>query len=122
MRTIPWVRDVAKRYRDRGLSVVGIHTPEFPWERVRSAVEAKVRKEGLDFPHLLDNDHAYWNALENQYWPSVYLVDRCGRIREKAIGEVHAGQPSGRRLESRIEALLKESGDECGGGRSGETR
>ncbi|HUG51967.1 MAG TPA: hypothetical protein VMR21_00125 [Vicinamibacteria bacterium] len=114
MRTIPWVRDVAGRYRDKGLAVVGIHTPEFPWERVRSAVEAKVRQERLDFPHLLDNDHAYWKALDNHYWPALYLVDRCGRIRERAIGEVHAGQASGRRLESRIEALLREAPGACG--------
>ncbi len=61
------------------------------------------------FPHLLDNDHAYWNALGNEYWPSIYLVDRCGRIRERAIGEVHADQASGRQLAAQIEVLLRES-------------
>jgi hypothetical protein len=67
-----------------------------------------VRSHGLTFPQLLDNDYAYWNALENEYWPAIYLVDRCGRIRERAIGEVHADDASGRRLETRIEALLAE--------------
>ena len=104
---------MARRYGERGLSVVGIHTPEFPRERSRASVEAEVRRFGLDFPHLLDNDHAYWNALDNQYWPSIYLVDRCGRIRARAIGEVHAGERSGTKLEAEIETLLAES-LECG--------
>jgi hypothetical protein len=105
---------VASRYREQGLSVVGIHTPEFDSERVRANVEAAVRKERLDFPHLLDNDYAYWNALGNQYWPAIYLVDRCGRIRARAVGEVHADEPSGRNLEDKIKALLHESGAACG--------
>jgi hypothetical protein len=93
--------------------VVGIHTPEFDAERVRSNVEAAVRRHGLGFPHLLDNDYAYWNALGNEYWPSIYLVDRCGRIRRRAIGEVHADAQSGRSLEAEIEALLRESPADC---------
>jgi hypothetical protein len=104
---------VARRYADGGLSVVGIHTPEFEWERDRSSVEAEVRKHGLAFPQLLDNDNAYWNALDNEYWPSTYLVDRCGRIRARHIGEVHAGQASGRELEAQIEALLREPATGC---------
>jgi len=104
---------VAKRYGERGLSVVGIHTPETDSERVRSSVEAAVRKEGLDFPQLLDNDYAYWNALGNEYWPALYVVDRCGRIRAQAKGEVHADESSGRRLEEQILALLRESPADC---------
>lgn len=92
---------------------MGVHTPELANERVREAVAAHVQKHGLDFPHLLDNDYAYWNALDNQYWPALYLVDRCGRVRERTIGEVHAGQDSGRRLEARLEELLAESPDDC---------
>ena len=94
--------------------MVGIHTPEFDSERVRANVEAAVRKERLDFPHLLDNDSAYWNALGNQYWPAIYLVDRCGRIRGRAVGEVHANEQSGRRLEEQINVLLQESPGACG--------
>ena len=92
---------------------MGIHTPELPFERARSSVEAEVRKRGLDFPHLLDDDYAYWNALSNQYWPSIYLVDRCGRIRARTIGEVHADEASGRQLDAQIEALLRESPSDC---------
>ena len=114
VRTIPWVRDVAQRYADLGLSVVGIHTPELAQERVRSSVEAEVRKQGLLFPHLLDNDYAYWKALDNQYWPAIYVVDRCERIRARTIGEVHAGEASGRKLEAQIEMLLRETPADCG--------
>ncbi len=71
------------------------------------------RRHGLHFPHLLDNDYSYWNALGNQYWPTLYLVDRCGRIRERSLGEVHLGDASGRRLEARIEELLAEAAGDC---------
>jgi hypothetical protein len=118
VRTIPWVRDVANRYGGRGLSVVGIHTPEFDRERVRANVEAEVQRRGLDFPHLLDNDYAYWQALDNEYWPAIYLVDRCGRLRGKAVGEVHSGAASGRGLEEQIEALLRETPGQCGEART----
>jgi len=80
---------------------------------VRAHVEAEVQRHGLDFPHLLDNDYGYWRALDNHYWPAIYVVDRCGRIRGRAIGEVHAGQPSGRGLEDQIEVLLREPPGGC---------
>jgi hypothetical protein len=72
-----------------------------------------VGHHGLDFPHFLDNDLAYWKALHNEYWPAIYLVDRCGRIRARHVGEVHSGQPSARGLETRIEALLSERPTDC---------
>jgi thiol-disulfide isomerase/thioredoxin len=113
VRTIPWIRDALGRYGPRGLTVVGIHTPELESERVRASVEAEVRGRQLAFSHLLDNDYAYWRALGNHYWPALYLVDRCVRIRTSAIGEVHAGQQSGQRLEEAIETLLGESTADC---------
>ena len=108
MRTIPWVREVRSRYGPRGLEVVGVHTPEFEHERRRSEVQQAVKEHKLDYPHYLDNDSAYWNALRNQYWPATYLVDRRGRIRVVHVGEVHSGQDSGRELEAALEALLAE--------------
>jgi hypothetical protein len=72
-----------------------------------------VKRQGLDYPHLLDNDSAYWNALGTQYWPTVYLVDRCGRLRDRHIGEVHSGEDSGRQVEAHIEALLAEPATTC---------
>lgn len=109
VRSLPWVRDVRSRYADRGLAVIGVHTPEFETERERRNVEAAVAKHGLDYPHLLDTDSAYWKALRNEYWPTAYLVDRCGFLRVRHVGEVHSGEPSGRALEREIERLLDES-------------
>ena len=88
-----------------------IHTSEFDSERKRSNVEAYVREQGLDWPHLLDNDYRYWNALDNHYWPAVSLVDRCGRIRGRFVGEIHSGQPTAVRAEAEIALLLAEPGD-----------
>lgn len=113
MRTIPWVREAAERYRDTGLAVVGVHTPEFDHERNRESVAVHVKDHGLSFSHLLDNDYAYWRALDNEYWPSVYLIDRCGWLRGRVVGEVHRGQPSGRQLEAAIEKLLAEETGRC---------
>ncbi len=98
--------------------MVGIHTPELSFERPRASVEDAVRARGLDFPQLLDNDSAYWNALGNQYWPSLYVVDRCGRIRAHTIGEVHSGERSGTELEARIGALLDEAPGDCSDGKT----
>jgi hypothetical protein len=90
------------------LTIVGIHTPEFPYERDRAAVAAHVREQGLGFSHLLDNDQKYWRALGNEYWPALYLVDRCGTIRSVTVGEVHLGEASGSKMAARIEELLGE--------------
>jgi hypothetical protein len=87
---------------------VGIHSPEFPYERVRASVAAHVREQGLDFSHFLDNDLRYWRALGNEYWPALYLVDRCGTIRSVTVGEIHLGEASGRKMAARIEELLAE--------------
>ncbi len=96
--------------------MVGIHTPEFDRERSRDAVREAVEREGLgDHSHLLDNDYAYWTALGNQYWPTLYLVDRCGRLRYRHVGEAHADEPSGQRLEAAARALLAEPAGECAG-------
>jgi len=113
VRTTPWIKETAARYRERGLRVVGIHTPEFPFEHNRESVASAVREHGLPFPSLLDNDMAYWNALGNEYWPAVYLVDRCGKLRFSTVGEIHRGEPSGRRVETKLEELLAEPSGAC---------
>jgi hypothetical protein len=92
------------------LTAVGVHTPEFDHEREKRRVRAEAARHGLDFPHLIDNDMAYWRALGNEYWPALYVVDKCGRIRAQHTGEVHEGAASGRRLEAKIEELLAEDG------------
>ena len=112
--TVPWIKDVRQRYAERGLVLVGVHTPAFTFEHERKNVESEVRRHGLDYSHLLDNDSVYMDALGTRGWPTVYLVDRCGRIRESEMGEVHAKDESAQRLEARIEALLAEPASACG--------
>lgn len=96
------------RHAGQGLAALGVHTPEFEHERDRARVATHAERLGLDFPHLLDPGFDYWRALGNEYWPTVYLVDGCGRIRHEQFGEVHDGQPSGRRLDAALQALLAE--------------
>ncbi len=86
-RAMPSVRGWAKRYRDEGLVVVGVHAPEFAFERDRNNVERAIRRMDLDFAVAMDNDFSIWKAWNNQYWPTLYLVDAQGRVRWRHIGE-----------------------------------
>jgi thiol-disulfide isomerase/thioredoxin len=87
LRTLPYVRAWAERYRDRGLVVVGVHCPEFGFEHDLDNVRHATRELGVDYPVVIDNDFAIWQSLANHYWPAVYLVDRDGRIRFHHFGE-----------------------------------
>jgi len=107
-RSFPWLRSVEARFAPRGLSVIGIHSPEFPAERERDNVRAAVKKFELHHPVMIDNDFQYWKALDNQYWPAYDLVDRQRRIRATFVGETHVGDPQAREIESAIERLLAE--------------
>ena len=99
-----------KRYGDRGLVIVGIHTPEFEHERSRKNVEAAVKEHGLDkHSHLLDNNMQYWRALQNEYWPAIYVVDAKREIRDKVFGEVHSGTGRDKDLSRLVEKLLDEA-------------
>ncbi len=89
--------------------MVGIHSPEFDFEKDRKQVEAAVNRYGLDHPIMMDNDHAFWRALGNRYWPSFYLVDREGRLVHYVLGETHPGSPDAKAVEAKIEALLAAS-------------
>ncbi|HET7293229.1 MAG TPA: hypothetical protein VFM88_12450 [Vicinamibacteria bacterium] len=88
--------------------MIGVHSPEFGFEKKRASLEAEVKRHDLRYPQYLDNDHAYWRALEARYWPTTYLVDKCGLLRHVHIGEIHADQDSGKQVEAAIEALLAE--------------
>ena len=109
--TLPWLRGIHEKYAAKGVRVIGVHTPEFGYEKKRAAVEAEIAKHGLAYPIFLDNDMAYWDALKNQYWPTTYLVDQCGKLREKHVGEVHAGEATGNEIEASLDRLLAEPGD-----------
>ena len=110
---VPWIKDVRERFGERGLVLVGVHAPAYTFEHERKNVESEVRRHGLDYSHLLDDDNAYMDALGAKAWPTVYLVDRCGRIRDTEIGEVYAQDESAQRLERRIEELLAEPASAC---------
>ncbi len=78
--TLPHVTELYAKYRDRGLVVVGIHTPEFPFERSAANVQAALKRHGIVYPVAQDNDSRTWDAYHNQYWPSQYIVDQSGKI------------------------------------------
>ncbi len=86
-RTIPYLNDWYEKYHDQGLEIVGLHTPEFGFEKVQSNVEKAVEKFDIKYPVVLDNDYSTWRALGNQYWPRKYLVDIDGYIVYDHIGE-----------------------------------
>lgn len=100
-RTLPWINRWAETYTPQGLTVVGVHTPEFPFERATPNVEAAMRRYGVRHPVAQDNRYATWKAYANQYWPAAYLVDAKGRIRYK-----HFGEGEYERTEAVIRALL----------------
>jgi cytochrome c biogenesis protein CcdA/thiol-disulfide isomerase/thioredoxin len=104
LRTLPHVKAWDRTYRDRGLVVLGIHTPEFAFEHVADNVEGAVRRLGIQYPVALDNAYATWNAFQNQYWPAKYLLDRNGHLRY-----YHFGEGEYDTTEARIRSLLGES-------------
>jgi len=87
LRTLPYVRAWAERYRERGLVVVGVHCPEFGFEHELDNVRHATRQLSVDYPVVIDNDFDIWQSLANRYWPALYLVDRDGRIRFHHFGE-----------------------------------
>ena len=87
IRTLPYLVDWNHKYSDKGLVIVGVHSPEFEFEKNIDNVKQAVTRFGIKYPVLLDNDHGTWNAFQNSYWPRKYLVDSDGYIRYDHIGE-----------------------------------
>ncbi len=87
LRTEPYIRAWSQAYRDDGLVVVGVHTPEFSFEHEIERVQQAVQQRAIDYPVVLDNDYAVWSAFDNHYWPALYLVDQEGVIRDHQFGE-----------------------------------
>jgi thiol-disulfide isomerase/thioredoxin len=100
-RTMPHVNRWAERYTAQGLTVVGVHTPEFPFERAADNVAAAIKRLGIRHAVAQDNRYATWKAYANRYWPAHYLVDAQGRIRYR-----HYGEGEYERTENVIRALL----------------
>jgi cytochrome c biogenesis protein CcdA/thiol-disulfide isomerase/thioredoxin len=109
IRAIPYVRAWAERYRDQGLVVIGVHSPEFAFERDPANVRKAVADLGIRYPVALDNNLAIWRAFDNRYWPAHYLADANGRIRYH-----HFGEGSTDETEAAIRALLAEKGAKLG--------
>jgi len=105
LRQLPYVRAWGSKYADRGLVVVGVHTPEFPFEQEAGNVRRAVRDLRVDCPVAMDSDYAIWQAFGNQYWPALYFADAEGRIRHH-----HFGEGEYERSETVIQQLLAEAG------------
>ena len=87
VRTLPYIRAWYDRYRANGLVIIGVHSPEFDFEKVKTNVESAVKRLGVTWPVALDNDKTIWNAFDNQYWPADYVADRTGEKRYSHFGE-----------------------------------
>jgi len=105
LRTIPYVRAWAEKYRDQGLVVIGVHTPEFAFEKRLDNVRKAISDFQIGYPVAVDNDYAVWRRFDNRYWPAHYFIDAQGRIRHH-----HFGEGSYARSEQVIRQLLAEAG------------
>jgi cytochrome c biogenesis protein CcdA/thiol-disulfide isomerase/thioredoxin len=105
LRTLPYLEAWDARYRRQGLTIVGVHTPEFPFERSAGNVATAIRREGIRYPVAQDNARSTWDAWGNQYWPAEYLIDASGQVRE-----AHFGEGDYDASERAIRSLLREAG------------
>ena len=105
LRTLPYVRAWAEKYKAQGLAVVGLHTPEFPFEKDVDNIRRAVKDMSVVYPIAVDNDYAVWEAFKNQYWPALYFVDARGRVRHHHFGEGEYEQS-----ERVIQQLLADAG------------
>jgi len=105
LRTLPYVRAWAEKYRDAGLVVIGVHAPEFAFEKSAANVRKAVKDLGIGFPMAMDNDFAIWRSFDNQAWPAFYFIDTQGRIRHHQFGENRYDK-----AEQVIQQLLAEAG------------
>ena len=104
LRTIPYLKEWHQRYGPLGLVIIGVHSPEFTFAREPGYVGRAVRDLGIEYPIVLDNSYAIWDAYANRYWPAKYLVDKDGYVRA-----YHFGEGAYEDVESRIQALIKEA-------------
>jgi thiol-disulfide isomerase/thioredoxin len=104
LRTLPYLRAWARKYR-QGLVVIGVHTPEFPFESNVDNVRRAVQHMQIEYPIAIDNDYSIWRAFNNQYWPALYFVDARGHVRDH-----HFGEGEYQRSEEVIQRLLRDAG------------
>jgi hypothetical protein len=108
LRAIPYVRAWAEKYKDRGLVVIGVHTPEFAFEKIVKNVRNAVTDLRITYPVAIDNEYAIWRAFGNQFWPAHYFIDAGGRIRHHHFGEGDYAES-----EHVIQKLLAEAGSQA---------
>src|SRR5499426_1046199 len=106
LRTLPHVRAWAERYKDRGLVVLGVHTPEFSFEEDLANVRRSVEQMRIGYPIAIDNERAIWWGFANHYWPALYFLDDAGRVRDH-----HFGEGSYEESEAKIRQLLTDAGN-----------
>jgi len=106
IRTFPYLTDWDDKYKDKGLVIIGVHTPEFEFEKKAENVLNAMEKNNIEYPVVLDNDYATWRAYENRFWPRKYLIDSEGYIRYD-----HAGEGAYEETEEKIKELLSEIGE-----------
>ncbi len=94
LRAIPYVRAWAEKYRDHGLVVIGVHAPEFAFERNVDNVRKATATFGISYPVAIDNEYKIWRAFENEYWPAHYFIDAKGQIRYHHFGEANMMNPN----------------------------
>lgn len=111
IRTEPYLKSWYAKYRDKGFVIVGVHTPEFPFEKNANNVQAAIKQAGIEYPVAQDNNYGTWDAYQNQYWPAHYLIDAQGEVRS-----VHFGEGKYKQTEEEIRSLLVEAGDSKLGG------
>jgi len=99
--TLPYIKAWHQKYKDQGLVVVGVHTPEYPFERSTDNVKTAIKRFGLSYPVAQDNRYATWSAYDNQYWPAFYLIDKKGQVVYTHFGEGQYAQ-----TEAAIKTLL----------------
>ena len=102
--TLPYVKDWAQKYEKDGLVVIGVHTPEYGFERIIDNVKDEVKKLGITYPVAIDNNYAIWRNFDNQYWPAHYLIDAKGQVRF-----THFGEGRYETQEKMIQQLLQEA-------------
>src|SRR5262249_25887069 len=105
LRAIPYVEAWAKKYKDQGLVVIGVHAPEFAFEKNVDNVKKAVADLKIDYPVAIDNNYAIWRGFNNEYWPAHYFIDAQGRIRDH-----HFGEGDYDKSERVIQQLLAEAG------------
>ncbi len=106
-RSLPWVVSLQQRFPD--LQIIGIHSPEFDYEKDRKRLRNTMAEYKIHYPQLLDDGYGYWRQLNNRYWPSFYVVDKNGKIRGKFAGETHMNDRQAGQIERLINTLSQES-------------